>query len=36
MFNLQELEKGVPPEQLLPRTPRSLLKEEAKWGRLGA
>jgi transcriptional regulator with XRE-family HTH domain len=33
--NLQELEKGVPPEQLLPRTPRSLLKEEAKWGRLG-
>jgi transcriptional regulator with XRE-family HTH domain len=34
--NLQELEKGVPPEQLLPRTPRSLLKEDAKWGRLGA
>ena len=34
--NLQQLEKGVPPEQLLPRTPRSLLKEDAKWGRLGA
>jgi transcriptional regulator with XRE-family HTH domain len=33
--NLQELAKGIPPEQLLPRTPRSLLKEEAKWGRLG-
>lgn len=34
--NLQQLEKGVAPEQLLPRTPRSLLKEDAKWGRLGA
>jgi transcriptional regulator with XRE-family HTH domain len=34
--NLQELENGVPPERLLPRTPRSLLKEQAKWGRLGA
>jgi len=34
--NMQQLEKGVPPEQLLPRTPRSLLKEDAKWGRLGA
>ena len=34
--NLQQLEKGVPPEQLLPRTPRSLLKDDAKWGRLGA
>jgi transcriptional regulator with XRE-family HTH domain len=34
--NLQQLEKGVPAEQLLPRTPRSLLKEDAKWGRLGA
>ena len=34
--NLQQLENGVPPEQLLPRTPRSLLKEDAKWGRLGA
>src|SRR5215468_12042513 len=34
--NLQQLTNGVPPEQLLPRTPRSLLKEEAKWGRLGA
>jgi transcriptional regulator with XRE-family HTH domain len=27
---------GVPIEQLLPRVPRSLLKEGAKWGRLGA
>ncbi|MGC2200962.1 MAG: helix-turn-helix transcriptional regulator [Stellaceae bacterium] len=34
--NLQQLEKGVAPEQLLPRTPRSLLKDDAKWGRLGA
>lgn len=34
--NLQQLQKGVPPEQLLPRTPRSLLKEDGKWGRLGA
>ena len=35
---LSALERGDPqaPEQLLPRTPRSLLKEEAKWGRLGA
>lgn len=34
--NLAQLEKGVGPEQLLPRTPRSLLKEDAQWGRLGA
>jgi transcriptional regulator with XRE-family HTH domain len=34
--NLQQLENGVPAEQLLPRTPRSLLAEDAKWGRLGA
>jgi transcriptional regulator with XRE-family HTH domain len=34
--NLQQLENGVPLEQLLPRTPRSLLTEDAKWGRLGA
>jgi transcriptional regulator with XRE-family HTH domain len=34
--NLAELEKGVQPEQLLPRTPRALLKEDARWGRLGA
>jgi transcriptional regulator with XRE-family HTH domain len=34
--NHQQLEKGVPPEQLLPRTPRSLLKEDGKWGRIGA
>jgi len=34
--NLQQLEKGVAPEQLLPRTPRSLLKDDDKWGRLGA
>lgn len=34
--NTQRLAAGVPPEQLLPRVPRSLLKEDAKWGRLGA
>jgi len=34
--NLQQLKSGVPIEQLLPRVPRSLLKEGAKWGRLGA
>lgn len=34
--NKQQLQAGVPPEQLLPRVPRSLLKEDAKWGRLGA
>ena len=34
--NLRQLKKGVPVEQLLPRVPRSLLKEDAKWGRLGA
>jgi transcriptional regulator with XRE-family HTH domain len=34
--NLEQLRKGVPVEQLLPRAPRSLLKEDAKWGRLGA
>ena len=34
--NLEQLKSGVPIEQLLPRVPRSLLKEGAKWGRLGA
>ncbi len=34
--NLEQLKNGVPPEQLLPRVPRSMLKEDAKWGRLGA
>lgn len=34
--NIQQLKEGVPVEQLLPRVPRSLLKEDAKWGRLGA
>jgi transcriptional regulator with XRE-family HTH domain len=34
--NTLQLQRGVPPEQLLPRAPRSLLKEDAKWGRLGA
>ncbi|MGH7074166.1 MAG: helix-turn-helix domain-containing protein, partial [Stellaceae bacterium] len=34
--NREQLQKGVPPEQLLPRMPRSLLKEDAKWGQLGA
>src|SRR5579864_2354952 len=34
--NLRQLKEGVPVEQLLPRVPRSLLKEDAKWGRLGA
>src|SRR5580704_17509785 len=34
--NLEQLKKGVPVEQLLPRVPRSLLKEGAKWGRRGA
>jgi transcriptional regulator with XRE-family HTH domain len=34
--NLKQLKEGVPVEQLLPRVPRSLLKEGAKWGRLGA
>jgi transcriptional regulator with XRE-family HTH domain len=34
--NLEQLKKGVPVEQLLPRVPRSLLKEGAKWGQLGA
>jgi transcriptional regulator with XRE-family HTH domain len=34
--NLRQLKDGVPIEQLLPRVPRSLLKEDAKWGRLGA
>jgi transcriptional regulator with XRE-family HTH domain len=33
--NRIQLERGVRPEELLPRTPRSLLKDEAKWGRLG-
>lgn len=34
--NLEQLKAGVPIEHLLPRVPRSLLKEGAKWGRLGA
>jgi transcriptional regulator with XRE-family HTH domain len=34
--NLRQLRDGVPPEQLLPRVPRALLKEDPKWGRLGA
>jgi transcriptional regulator with XRE-family HTH domain len=34
--NLQQLKDGVPIEQLLPRVPRSLLKDDVKWGRLGA
>jgi transcriptional regulator with XRE-family HTH domain len=34
--NREQLEKGVPPEELLPRFPRSLLKDDAKWGQLGA
>lgn len=34
--NLRQLKDGVPVEQLLPRVPRSLLRQDAKWGRLGA
>lgn len=34
--NRRELEEGTPPERLLPRTPRSLLKEDAKWAQFGA
>ncbi len=34
--NVEQLKNGVPVEQLLPRVPRSLLKEDSKWGRLGA
>lgn len=34
--NLEQLKNGVPPERLLPRVPRSLLREDPKWGRLGA
>ena len=34
--NMQQLKNGVPVEQLLPRVPRSLLKDGSKWGRLGA
>ncbi|HZK91965.1 MAG TPA: helix-turn-helix transcriptional regulator [Stellaceae bacterium] len=34
--NLERLKAGVPVEQLLPRVPRSLLKEGSKWSRLGA
>jgi transcriptional regulator with XRE-family HTH domain len=34
--NQEQLRKGVPAEQLLPRVPRSLLKDDAKWSRLGA
>jgi transcriptional regulator with XRE-family HTH domain len=34
--NREQLKNGVPPEELLPRFPRSLLKEDAKWGQIGA
>jgi len=34
--NRRELESGTPPERLLPRTPRALLKEDGRWGQLGA
>lgn len=34
--NQEQLKNGVPPEELLPRFPRSLLKEDAKWGQIGA
>jgi transcriptional regulator with XRE-family HTH domain len=34
--NRKQLEEGVPPERLLPRTPRALLKEDRQWGQLGA
>lgn len=34
--NQKELRNGTPPERLLPRTPRSLLKDEEQWGELGA
>jgi transcriptional regulator with XRE-family HTH domain len=34
--NREQLSNGVPPEELLPRFPRSLLKDDAKWGHLGA
>jgi len=34
--NQEQLRNGVPPEELLPRFPRSLLKEDAKWGQIGA
>lgn len=34
--NMQQLERGVPAEQLLPRAPRSLLKQDDRWGQLGA
>src|SRR5271156_246319 len=33
--HLQQWNDGVPVEQLLPRVPRSLLKDDNKWGRLG-
>lgn len=33
--NLQQLQSGVPPEQLLPRVPRSLLKGRRKMGAAG-
>ncbi len=33
--NQQQLRDGVAPEKLLPRMPRSLLTDDAKWGRLG-
>jgi len=34
--NREELASGTPPERLLPRTPRALLKEDRQWGQLGA
>jgi transcriptional regulator with XRE-family HTH domain len=33
--NRARLKDGVRPEELLPRTPRSQLKDEATWGRIG-
>ena len=34
--NLEQLRAGAAAEQLLPRVPRSLLKDDPKWGHLGA
>ena len=34
--NFQQLQKGTPPEQLLPRPPRSSLQDDALWRQLGA
>lgn len=32
----KELESGTPPERLLPRAPRALLKDDGRWGQFGA